>query len=234
MRFTFWRSMKRRSFAFSPPTVSKARFSISEVLSGTSECSPNGFQRASFARRELWGCRWRCRFIHRAIRSQKVRSDLRRPTRCCSGRRIGAFAVSFRSALGGAAEQHFRWAARRRALRPAHKICGIVVASVLASAAATRGDDKPAPEGCHWQDLPEIKAHIAVPNGWIFRQVEAKEFLAFEVVPAGRDGPIHRSLVIALKTACTPTPRQLSDERVSLSRTRCTRQPPRSHSTSRR
>jgi hypothetical protein len=65
----------------------------------------------------------------------------------------------------------------------------IVAAMVFACVAASRGDDKPAPEGCHWQDLPEVKMHLAVPNGWLFTRLKSDGPLIFEVVPAGADWP---------------------------------------------
>jgi hypothetical protein len=49
----------------------------------------------------------------------------------------------------------------------------------------TRGGEKPAPEGCHWQSIPELKAHLAVPDGWLFKKVSSGEVLIYEIRPAG-------------------------------------------------
>jgi hypothetical protein len=43
----------------------------------------------------------------------------------------------------------------------------------------------PAPAGCHWQSLPEIKASLAVPDGWQFAAVSSDQVLSYEVRPAG-------------------------------------------------
>lgn len=74
-------------------------------------------------------------------------------------------------------------------MRKQHRALEILVAVVITSAAAVRADDKPAPDGCHWQDLPEIKAHLAVPDGWHFRRVQSENSLIFEVEPTGHGLP---------------------------------------------
>jgi len=59
---------------------------------------------------------------------------------------------------------------------------------LLAPAGASHinlGGEKPAPEGCHWQSIAELKAHLAVPDGWGFRNVSSGEVLVYEVRPAG-------------------------------------------------
>lgn len=49
----------------------------------------------------------------------------------------------------------------------------------------TRAGEHTAPEGCHWQPIPEIKAHLAVPDGWQFEKVASSDVLIYEVRPAG-------------------------------------------------
>jgi hypothetical protein len=74
-------------------------------------------------------------------------------------------------------------------LRKSQRACLILMASALASIAVSRADGRVPPPGCHWQDLPEIKVHLAVPDGWLFRQVQSEGTLIYEVVPAGNDWP---------------------------------------------
>ena len=50
--------------------------------------------------------------------------------------------------------------------------------------------ERPAPDGCHWQEISEVKLTIAVPDGWKFRKLPgAKDLLVFEVTPAGPHAP---------------------------------------------
>lgn len=45
--------------------------------------------------------------------------------------------------------------------------------------------ENPAPQGCHWQELTELNAQLAVPNDWSFRRVPSSGVLVFEVIPGG-------------------------------------------------
>jgi hypothetical protein len=56
---------------------------------------------------------------------------------------------------------------------------------VLVIAPGTLAAGKPAPAGCHWQPIPELKAHVAVPDGWQFKKVQSSDALIYEVRPAG-------------------------------------------------
>ncbi len=50
--------------------------------------------------------------------------------------------------------------------------------------------DGPPPDGCHWQRIPEIKATLAVPDGWQFRKAaDQGQRLLYEVIPAGAKAP---------------------------------------------
>jgi hypothetical protein len=58
--------------------------------------------------------------------------------------------------------------------------------ALLVSAMAFATERGAPPAGCHWQDIPEIKAALAVPDGWHFRELAKKgEVSAYEVIPAG-------------------------------------------------
>jgi len=67
----------------------------------------------------------------------------------------------------------------------------LALASALASAlvtppiAAKEKDKIPPPAGCHWQEIPVLKAHLAIPEGWLFRDTSAGLILSYEVQPAG-------------------------------------------------
>jgi hypothetical protein len=61
----------------------------------------------------------------------------------------------------------------------------LILVVLLAATRPVRGADDPAPERCHWQAIPELKAHLAVPDGWLFQRLEAGDALAYEVRPAG-------------------------------------------------
>ena len=58
--------------------------------------------------------------------------------------------------------------------------------AVMLMGGSSWADEKPAPEGCHWQSLPELKAHIAIPDGWNFTKKESDGALIYEVRPAGQ------------------------------------------------
>lgn len=67
-------------------------------------------------------------------------------------------------------------------------IGGALVLTILVSFPAIVAEDRPAPDGCHWQSIPELKAHIAVPDGWHFESATDGEDLVYDVSPA-RPGP---------------------------------------------
>jgi hypothetical protein len=56
---------------------------------------------------------------------------------------------------------------------------------MLLSHAPVSAEASQAPAGCHWQDIQEIKVQLAVPDGWVFRQVPSEQKLIYEVLPAG-------------------------------------------------
>jgi hypothetical protein len=68
----------------------------------------------------------------------------------------------------------------------------IVLAGALAGAAAglaptavaKEKDKVPPPAGCHWQEIPVLKAHLAIPDGWLFRDNSTGPNLSYEVQPA--------------------------------------------------
>jgi hypothetical protein len=65
-----------------------------------------------------------------------------------------------------------------------------VALSVLARPRAAFAVEGPAPEGCHWQRIPEVKATLAVPDGWHFQKLAGeKNVLVFEVRPGGPGAP---------------------------------------------
>jgi hypothetical protein len=55
---------------------------------------------------------------------------------------------------------------------------------ILGASHLTLAQEEP-PQGCHWQPIPELKAHLAVPDGWLFKNVSSGEVLIYEVRPAG-------------------------------------------------
>ena len=63
---------------------------------------------------------------------------------------------------------------------------GVVVA--LGFATISVGNEKrPAPPGCHWQSIPELKAHLAVPDGWLFEQIASQDGLVYQVRPPAEE-----------------------------------------------
>ena len=65
--------------------------------------------------------------------------------------------------------------------------CAVLMfVGALAIAQGASAASKPAPNGCHWQAIPELKAHLAVPDGWRFEQVKSEEALIYEVRPTGK------------------------------------------------
>ena len=54
-----------------------------------------------------------------------------------------------------------------------------------------RASEKGAPPpGCHWQEIPEIKVTLALPDGWVFHALpKTGDVSAYEVVPAGGGVP---------------------------------------------
>ena len=77
---------------------------------------------------------------------------------------------------------------------PALASGSVVLALVACLFAAVLGaTEEPAPPpGCKWQEIPEIKVSIAVPEGWHFRELPKKgSILVYEVVPAGPNIPAH-------------------------------------------
>jgi hypothetical protein len=70
----------------------------------------------------------------------------------------------------------------------------VVLALVTCLLASVLGaTDEPAPPpGCKWQEIPEIKVSIALPEGWQFRQLSKKgSILVYEVIPAGPNIAAH-------------------------------------------
>ena len=65
-------------------------------------------------------------------------------------------------------------------MRP--RIGVLVLGSTLLFAVQAKSLDKP-PEGMHWQELKEIRAHIAIPDGWSFKKSGAKNEIAYLVAP---------------------------------------------------
>jgi hypothetical protein len=66
------------------------------------------------------------------------------------------------------------------------RCAAVVIWAMLALAQSATAASKPAPDGCHWQALPELKAHLAVPDGWRFKKIKSTEALIYEVRPAGK------------------------------------------------
>lgn len=66
----------------------------------------------------------------------------------------------------------------------------IFFAATLLSA-GLRADERPdPPRGCQWKEIPEIKVHIALPDGWRFRRLPDKDrIMVWEVLPAGKGVP---------------------------------------------
>lgn len=62
----------------------------------------------------------------------------------------------------------------------------LLVAMAVLLPASAPAAEKPAPSGCHWQSIPELKAHLAVPNGWRFEKKTVDNALVYEVRPAGK------------------------------------------------
>jgi hypothetical protein len=63
-----------------------------------------------------------------------------------------------------------------------------VVAIIVMAIVALRNagaEEAPAPDECHWQAIPEIKAHLAVPDGWLFEKLVGNDVLIYEVRPSG-------------------------------------------------
>ncbi len=55
--------------------------------------------------------------------------------------------------------------------------------AVLSAATLASAEGQPPPEGCHWQSIPELKAHLPVPDGWDFQQRSEGDALIYEVTP---------------------------------------------------
>lgn len=62
----------------------------------------------------------------------------------------------------------------------------VVVLFAVGSILDTARAEDPAPDGCHWQPIPELKAHLAVPDGWLFEKVSTGDILVYQVKPAGQ------------------------------------------------
>jgi hypothetical protein len=67
-----------------------------------------------------------------------------------------------------------------------NRFAAVMLAAVLVMAPGAFAGGKPAPDGCHWQPIPELKGHVAVPDGWQFKKVGSSEALIYEVRPAGK------------------------------------------------
>ena len=64
-----------------------------------------------------------------------------------------------------------------------------------------RADDQaPPPSGTRWKAIPEIKANLALPNGWQFRKLPSTpKILIYEIVPRGPGIPTHSRSKYELK-----------------------------------
>jgi hypothetical protein len=66
----------------------------------------------------------------------------------------------------------------------------VAVLALLVTVMASGSERGAPPPGCHWQDIPEIKVALAVPDGWHFRELPKKgEVSVYEVIPAGTGIP---------------------------------------------
>lgn len=61
----------------------------------------------------------------------------------------------------------------------------VVTALLAAREQARKKDEPPPPSGCHWQSIEIIGAHLAVPDGWQYRDTSEGPLLSYEVRPAG-------------------------------------------------
>jgi hypothetical protein len=61
----------------------------------------------------------------------------------------------------------------------------VLTALLAARAQARKKDEPPPPPGCHWQAIEIIGAHLAVPDGWQYRDTSEGPLLSYEVRPAG-------------------------------------------------
>jgi len=61
----------------------------------------------------------------------------------------------------------------------------LLTALLAARAQARKKDDPPPPSGCRWQTIEVLGAHLAVPDGWQYRDVSEGPLLSYEVRPAG-------------------------------------------------
>lgn len=61
----------------------------------------------------------------------------------------------------------------------------VTLAGTIVSGLAADDGPDPAPPGCHWQAITILKAHLAVPDGWEFRDTSTHSLLSYEVRPAG-------------------------------------------------
>jgi len=80
---------------------------------------------------------------------------------------------------------------------------GLLLLTVCSSAPGTLAGGKTAPDGCHWQSIPKLKAHLAVPDGWQFKQLKSSDALIYEVRPAGggfEGAKAHYRLEVRLRT----------------------------------
>jgi hypothetical protein len=65
----------------------------------------------------------------------------------------------------------------------------VVAASLLPAGLRASGRPDP-PAGCQWKEIPEIKVHVALPDGWRFRRLPDKDdIMVWEVLPAGSGIP---------------------------------------------
>ena len=61
----------------------------------------------------------------------------------------------------------------------------LALGCVLIAGLGLAAEDNPPPEGCHWQPIPELKAHLAVPDDWLFEEIDVEGALVYEVRPGG-------------------------------------------------
>jgi len=76
--------------------------------------------------------------------------------------------------------------------RVGHRYLNLVAVVICLLAASRVGSavEGPAPEGCHWERIPEVKVTLAMPDGWVFRKVsDATNLLVYAATPGGPDAP---------------------------------------------
>ena len=85
-----------------------------------------------------------------------------------------------------------RWGAGSfgRALHFRLRLVMVTVIFLLATSYLGMATEAPAPEGCHWERIPEVKVTLAMPDGWQFHKVSGeKNLLVYAAMPGGADAP---------------------------------------------